>query len=130
MINLSATESNCEGPNAQSQSGRHSIESATFTPATLKQKPNGELKQLSNASGQNHGLKMEARESLMELQNFTDVVPKQAQMEVAMLTTKRKKISLELTEKNANKLQKQPEDGWVSASGASDANYANARTMV
>jgi hypothetical protein len=47
---------------------------------------------------------MEARESLMELQNFTDVVPKQAQMEVAMLTTKRKKISLELTEKNANKL--------------------------
>ena len=130
FVYQSATESNCEGANMASQAGRLSIDSATFTPAVnqkqgLKDSTNQPSKHGSNHS--NNGLKMEARESLLEMQNFGEVAPKVSQM---IMQGKRKKLSIELTKENASRLSKQPEDGWVSASGVSENNYASARTMV
>ena len=75
MVCLSASEENFEVPNNNSHGGRLSIESATFTPmvnqskqASLKDSTNNQSRHSSSHSKAN-GLKMEARESLHEIQN-------------------------------------------------------------
>ena len=108
LISWSATESNCEGTDhdkaAHQPSGRLSMDSATFNPPKIQSR---------------ESITMKGRESLLEISNTP------AAQGNVLLPSKRSKLNIELSVEGAK--AKNVEDGWVSASGVSNANL---RTMV